>query len=43
MESLQLDHQKRMVLMKVIIDYYNLHLGSIGEIKSLAVLQSLFE
>lgn len=43
METLQLDHQKRMVLMKVIIDYYNLHLGRIGEIKSLAVLQSLFE
>jgi DNA repair protein RecO (recombination protein O) len=43
MKTLQLDHYKRRVIMQVIIDYYNLHLGGIGEIKSLSVLQSLFE
>jgi len=43
MDALLLDHQKRTILLEVIIAYYNLHMGGIGEIKSLPVLQHIFE
>ena len=42
METLQLDHQKRLIVLQVIINYFNMHLGGIGEIKSLVVLQNIF-
>jgi len=43
MELLQLNHQTRNSLLKLIIEYYNLHLGGLTNVKSLPVLQSIFE
>jgi DNA repair protein RecO (recombination protein O) len=42
METLQLGHQSRLIVLQVIIDYFNMHLDGIGEIKSLSVLQAIF-
>jgi len=43
LEALQLNHNTRNGLLRLILDFYHFHLGSLGEIKSLPVLQSVFE
>jgi len=43
LETLQLNHFTRNGLLKLLIDFYHFHLGSLGEIKSLPVLKSVFE
>ena len=43
LESLQLNHQTRNSLLKLIIEFYNLHLGGLTNVKSLLILQSVFE
>ncbi len=43
LEALQINHQIRNLLLKLIIEYYNLHLGGLTNVKSLPVLQSVFE
>jgi DNA repair protein RecO (recombination protein O) len=43
LEKLQVNHQTRNALLKFIIDFYHIHLGSLGVVKSLPVLQSVFE
>jgi DNA repair protein RecO (recombination protein O) len=43
MEELAINHQTRNSLVKLLIDFYNLHLGGLGNVKSLPVLQSVFE
>jgi DNA repair protein RecO (recombination protein O) len=43
MEQLALNHQTRNSLAKLLIEFYNLHLGGLGNVKSLPVLQSVFE
>jgi DNA repair protein RecO (recombination protein O) len=43
LEILQLNHQTRNSLLHLIIEFYQVHLGSLSEVKSLPVLQSVFE
>jgi DNA repair protein RecO (recombination protein O) len=43
LETLSLNHQIRNSLLEFIIGFYHIHLGSLGNIKSLPVLQSVFE
>ena len=43
MEEVKLGHTDRVEVLKVIIKYFNMHLGGIGEIKSLPVLESVFD
>jgi DNA repair protein RecO (recombination protein O) len=43
LETLQLNHQTRNSLLQLIIEFYQVHLGSLTEVKSLPVLQSVFE
>ena len=43
LETLQLNHQTRNALLRLIIDFYHIHLGSLGAVKSLPILQSVFE
>jgi DNA repair protein RecO (recombination protein O) len=43
LELLQLNHLTRNSLLSFIIEFYQVHLGSLGEVKSLPVLQSVFE
>lgn len=43
MEGLELSHKTRSALLKWLIDYYNHHLGGLNSVKSLSVLQSVFE
>ena len=42
MEDIKLSHNQRVDVLKIVISYFNLHLGGIGEIKSLQVLESVF-
>ena len=43
LESLQMNHQARNALLKLIVEFYAYHLGGLGNIKSLPVLQSVFD
>ncbi|HEY4788998.1 MAG TPA: DNA repair protein RecO [Bacteroidales bacterium] len=43
LETLHMNHQIRNSLLKFIIEFYNLHLGGLTNVKSLPVLQSVFE
>jgi DNA repair protein RecO (recombination protein O) len=43
LESLQLNHQIRYSLLQLIIEFYQVHLGSLSVVKSLPVLQCIFE
>lgn len=43
LDTLQLNHQLRATLLKILIEFYSLHLSGLNNIKSLPVLQSVFE
>lgn len=43
LELLPMNHNTRNQLLKLIIEFYNLHLGGLSNVKSLPVLQSVFE
>ena len=43
LDSLQLNHRLRADLLKLLIEFYSLHLSGLNNIKSLPVLQSVFE
>jgi DNA repair protein RecO (recombination protein O) len=43
LETLEMNHRTRNALLVLIIEFYSYHLGGLGNIKSLAVLQSVFE
>lgn len=43
LDQFHLNHQTRNSILKLIIEYYNLHLGGLTNVKSLPVLQSVFE
>jgi DNA repair protein RecO (recombination protein O) len=43
LELLPMNHNTRNNLLKLIIEFYNLHLGGLSNVKSLSVLQSVFE
>jgi len=43
LDGLTMNHQTRNLLLKLIIEFYNLHLGGLTNVKSLPVLQSVFE
>jgi DNA repair protein RecO len=43
LDQLHLSHQARNSILKLIIEFYNLHLGGLSNVKSLPVLQSVFE
>jgi DNA repair protein RecO (recombination protein O) len=43
LEELQLNHQARNSLLKLLIEFYNMHLGGLTNVKSLPVLQNVFE
>jgi DNA repair protein RecO (recombination protein O) len=43
LEKLTMNHQIRYSLLRMLIDFYNLHLGGLGNIKSLSVLKNVFE
>lgn len=43
MDKVQITHHQRSALLNTLIEFYSLHLGGLGQIKSLSVLQSVFE
>jgi DNA repair protein RecO (recombination protein O) len=43
LSALTINHTTRNALLSQLLDYYNMHQGHLGNIKSLAVLQSVFE
>jgi DNA repair protein RecO (recombination protein O) len=43
LEDLQMNHQTRNSILSLLIEFYNLHLGGLTNVKSLPVLQSVFE
>ena len=43
LETLELNHQTRNSILTLLIEFYNLHLGGLTNVKSLPVLQNVFE
>lgn len=43
LEQMHLNHQTRNAILKLLIEFYNLHLGGLSNVKSLPVLQNVFD